>query len=36
MILDFTILMLVVLRAALSRLLPLQFGFERFQCIGLN
>jgi len=28
--------MQVVLRAALSRLLPLQLGLERFQYIGLK
>jgi len=33
---EFDILMQVVLGATLSRLLPLQLGFECFQCICLN
>jgi len=35
-ILNLTFLMQVVFSATLSRLLPLQLGFERFQCISLN
>jgi len=31
-----TVLMQVFLSATLSRLLPLQLGFERFQCISLS
>jgi len=34
--LDLTFLTQVVLSATLSRLLPLQLGFERIQCIGLS
>jgi len=36
MILNLTFLMQVVLSATLSRLLPLQLGFERFGSISLS
>jgi len=35
-ILNLTFLMQLVFSATLSRLLPLQLGFEHFQCISLN